>query len=109
MKARISEKELFRRFGGDVVVLHGCDSAMALMGSPDWYNCGVYGWNFDAWAIDGKCVILGDRWVRRFRELDYSFCRKWDELAREINRDYKNYDARRAKFRSDFAAAIREA
>lgn len=29
--------------------------------SPDWYNHGVYGWNWDAWSFDDFVVVDGYR------------------------------------------------
>ena len=86
-----------------------CDLHNIMQGvEPDFYNAGVYGWNFDAYeSPDGVAVIstgyrnmLGER-------IPSEILNKYDKKARAINAryDWKDYEKKqkaheknRAKF-----------
>lgn len=54
--------------------------------SPDYYTCGVYGWNMDAYVIDGYCVTTGYRGMinNSQNHYTYSIGREYNERARKI-------------------------
>ena len=63
--------------------------------SPFAYTCGVYGWNFDAYDVDGVTICTGYRGMpgRRANNI-----REFEDRAREIYNDRNvNYGERREK------------
>ena len=90
MKSRIAAKDLRSMFKGKAITL-GTQEPYYLLRyhNPDWYTCGVYGWNFDAYDIDGVLIMWGDRGT--FGKLaDYDRIRFYEDKAKEIcNELYK--------------------
>lgn len=62
-KARVTKKWLRYMWRGDKVLsLDYCALQNLLSNhSPDYYTCGVYGWNFDAYYIYGVLITTGYR------------------------------------------------
>lgn len=59
--------------------------------TADFYNCGVYGWNYDAWHVNNDVVILGGYRVNRIcidKIIDYETCKKYEKIANLLNRKY---------------------
>ena len=70
-----------------------CNMPYLLTGiEPSFYNCGVYGWNWDAYEIeDNICIITGYRNTLGV-DVDSKQLREYEEKAREIRNDWnKNY------------------
>lgn len=92
MKVRVSAKELRQRFGGRTITL-GTFSPNYLMAynSPDYYTCGMYGWNFDAVVFGNTLICWGDRGT--FGKLaDYDRIQFYENKAKEIYEHlYKDY------------------
>lgn len=90
MKSKIAAKDLRSMFKGKAITL-GTQEPYYLLRyhNPDWYTCGVYGWNFDAYDIDGVLIMWGDRGT--FGKLaDYDRIRFYEDKAKEIcNELYK--------------------
>lgn len=83
MKVRITRKDLKREF---VVYLPEAQNLLTrLVGIADYYNCGIYGWNWDAWKIEGIVFVDG---YRSFPKCDfnipYEIAQQWlDEVRSE--------------------------
>lgn len=82
MKFKTTAKAL-RQEGGPIVSAGYCDLAHLLKyHDPVAYTCGVYGWNFDVYFVNGLTICTGYRgmvgrranniaeYERRARELD---------------------------------------
>lgn len=69
----------------------GSQSAGYLLGysSARFYNCGVYGWNYDIYDFGDTCLMIGDRTGSFGRKADYSMLHDYNEKARTI---YNNWD-----------------
>lgn len=70
--------------------------------SPDYYTCGVYGWNFDVYTFGDYAITTGYRnMVDNCRHEDFS-CSEWDDKAREIikNHSWDDYDRTRKEVNS---------
>ena len=83
MKARVSAKELRRSFSK--VITCGTQQPNYLMAfySPDYYTCGIYGWNFDAYVFGDTLILWGDRGT--FGKLvDYDRFQFYEKKAKEI-------------------------
>jgi len=52
--------------------------------SPVAYTCGVYGWNYDVYDINGRAIVTGYRGMPsdNVKKDSYAIARKYDELAR---------------------------
>ena len=61
--------------------------------SPDYYTCGAYGWNMDAYVIDGYCVTTGYRGMINNckNHYTYSLGREYNERARKIVENHSDF------------------
>lgn len=105
MKVHITERVVANT--PNVIVCNHCPRMLDLCTAPYGYNAGVYGWNFDIRHI-GNCKVLnGYRWVRKFQEIPYEWCSKWEERAIELNQfPPRKYGAAVSKLVSEFTAAL---
>lgn len=51
------------------------------------YNCGVYGWNYDVYVVDGVAICMGYRGMPG-RSVDYNRFKKAEKQAEKIYCDY---------------------
>ena len=64
--------------------------------SPVAYTCGVYGWNFDVYNVDGAAITTGYRNMCG-KQIPFQLSREYDEKAREIVNDWgRSYDDKKA-------------
>ena len=62
---------------------------------PIAYTAGVYGWNFDAYSVNGLMICTG---YRNMPGAKLEGCREYDDKARKIWEDYNTpYDERAAQ------------
>ena len=92
MKYKTTRKAIVN--GSTNIVCAGyCDlSALLRNHSPIAYTCGIYGWNFDVYEIDGLTICTGYRGMpgRRANNI-----REYEDRARAIMEDYsRDYDSR---------------
>ena len=78
-----------------------------------FYNCGVYGWNFDVYTdytADGESIAFTTGYRNMTGErVDSDILRKYDSIARAIIDDYKKpYEERCRELDSNRAAFIAE-
>ena len=76
--------------------------------SPDYYTCGVYGWNMDAYVIDGYCVTTGYRGTinNSQNHYTYSLGREYDEKARKITENRSDFTTEGCKKYNEQLAAL---
>lgn len=65
----------------DAQYLLKCEDASA-------YTCGVYGWNFDVYEVDGVAICTGYRGMPKGVDYDYKVLDEYEKKAREIYSDY---------------------
>lgn len=83
MKTRISKKDLRSMYSKVITLGTQCPNNMLRFHNPDYYTCGVYGWNFDAYDIDGVLIVWGDR--NTFgKRADYDRIKFYEEKAKKI-------------------------
>ena len=79
-------RQALKKYYYNALAVGYCDAQHLLSWkSPDSYTCGVYGWNFDAYDIDGVLIttgyrnLLGERarFVSEFEEKAKKIC-SWD-------------------------------
>ena len=59
--------------------------------TADYYNAGVYGWNYDAWHVDTDTVILGGYRVNKTcidKMIVYETCKKYQRIANLLHDKY---------------------
>lgn len=50
---------------------------------PTGYTCGVYGWNFDLYEIEGVAICTGYRGVPASRDFNFDLLQKYENKARK--------------------------
>ena len=87
-KIKVSCKELKERFD-NVIVAGYCDLQDLLsQENAVFYNCGVYGWNFDVYIIDNETIIITGYRNLNGNLRNYDITRKYNELARIEKQKY---------------------
>ena len=89
MKTKITQREIKNNFS-KIICIGYCDAQYLLNYiSPNRYNAGVYGWNFDAYDLGGGvCVVTGYRPFGNAR-VPYDELRKLEKKACSIQYDHK--------------------
>ena len=97
MKIKTTIKNLKSNFPEKSRIAIGYCNLQALLRvanvKPFAYTSGVYGWNFDAFEVDGVLLTTGYRPVGK--SPSYELCRKFELSAREIEKkyDFEHLDA----------------
>lgn len=95
MKFKTTRKAIIE--GSTKIISAGyCDLQTLLRGhNPIAYTCGVYGWNYDVYEIDGTTICTGYRGMPGKRANNIA---EFESKARKIADDYKRpYEERRAE------------
>ena len=85
MKFKTTAREI-REQGGRIVMAGYCDLQFLLKDTePVAYTCGVYGWNFDVYIVNGLTICTGYRGMvgRRANNI-----REFEEKARALEKKY---------------------
>ena len=89
MKIQTTRKELLRNYGKETALAIGyCDAWHLLKGAGvEPFACcsGVYGWNFDAYEVDGVLICTGYRGMIGKQAENVE---KYEKKAREIMENY---------------------
>lgn len=81
MKTKVTKKQVMS-YNSNVLAVGYCGLQSLLSRfSPQYYTCGVYGWNADIYEIDNMCICTGYRPFGNIK-LDYK------ELDR-VNKEYE--------------------
>ena len=51
---------------------------------PKAYTCGVYGWNFDVYDVDGVAICTGYRGMPKTVSFDYSLLESYEKEAEKL-------------------------
>lgn len=51
---------------------------------PRAYTCGVYGWNFDIYDVDGVAICTGYRGMPKTVSFDYSLLESYEKEAEKL-------------------------
>lgn len=79
--------------------------------TPDYYTCGVYGWNFDCYTFGNYAVTTGYRGTidNCKNNYSYSMAEKYEKQAREIRKNWDlSYEQQREKINSLLADFLKE-
>lgn len=72
---------------------------------PFAYTCGTYGWNFDAYDVDGILLTSGYRNTIGPR---LKIAEKYEEKARKINKSLDDWIVKKKKVKKVWRAFVRE-
>lgn len=87
MKYRTTAKELRKCYPNNRTIAIGYCNAQNLLHyqNPNCYTCGVYGWNFDGYEIDEKCVLITTGYRGTFgTRPDFDTLRDYEKRAETI-------------------------
>ena len=86
MKIKTTAKAIRENYGKNYRLEIGyCDMQYLLRyDNPIGYTCGIYGWNFDLYDINGIAICTGYRGMPSGKNFDYSIVHKYEEKARKI-------------------------
>lgn len=51
---------------------------------PTAYTCGVYGWNFDLYELEGIAICTGYRGIPASKDFDFKILKKYEDKAEKI-------------------------
>lgn len=103
MKVKVSRKELTRYY--NCIGVGYCDLQSLLnYFSPQYYNCGVYGWNFDAYTFGDAAIITGYRNIPNYA--DHEISKRYNEMGRELRN--LPYDSRQKEAERLISEYIKE-
>ena len=100
MKFKTTAKAIREGYGKKLAINY-CGAQYLLRNhAPVAYTCGVYGWNFDVYTVDGVTICTGYRgmvgkspdwevlreYENRARELWEDRCRTWEERSEAVER-----------------------
>lgn len=85
MKERITRKTLVYRYRCVSVHYANLQHLLSYQGA-DYYTCGTYGWNFDAYVFGNYCITTGYRGTINNcgKYSSYELEREYDEKARKL-------------------------
>ena len=82
MKAQITRKQVKANYYY-IIRIPYCDAQSLLSGqSPNFYTCGVYGWNADIYDIDGVAICTGYRTFGNVQNRELT--KKYEQKARKL-------------------------
>lgn len=99
MKTRVIRKDITEHYAHILNVSSACQNLLRYE-NPIYYNVGKYGWNWDAYYINGVIIIEGYRNMIGSR-IDWDVLHKYDLRAKEVQDHYMkdNYNTRALKTR----------
>ena len=87
MKYKTTAKSIREGYSKKLAISY-CGMQYLLWGrSPVAYTCGVYGWNFDVYVVDGIAICTGYRGMPG-DHVDYELLREYETAAEKIHKDY---------------------
>lgn len=95
MKFKTTAKAIRESYGKKLAISY-CGAQYLLSNhAPVAYTCGVYGWNFDVYEIDGVTICTGYRGMVG-KSVDYAVLLDYETAARAVACDYHiSYEQRR--------------
>lgn len=88
MKYKTTAKELKNGYFRIIAVGYCELQALLNYESPRAYTCGVYGWNFDVYHVDGVAICTGYRGMpNKHTKADYNLIREYEAKAQDKTRE----------------------
>ena len=87
-KRQVTRKYLKALYGNKAVQLgYGEMQVLFSEHDADYYTCGVYGWNFDGFCVNGAVVTTGYRNMFGV-EPSSELVQEYENKAKELNKEY---------------------
>ena len=87
-KIKVSTEALKEHYN-NIIVAGYCDLQDLLSyEEPTYYNCGLYGWNFDGYIVDNDTIIITGYRNLNGNYRNYELTRKYNEFAKQIKQNY---------------------
>lgn len=103
MKYKTTAKAIREEYSKDRIIAIGYCDAQYLLAPyrPVAYTCGVYGWNFDVYEINGFCICTGYRGMPSGLKYDHNKLTELERKAREVA-SVVSYESRDAEIKKLF-------
>ena len=88
MKFKTTAKSIRESYGKKIAVSYCGMQYLLSNHAPVAYTCGVYGWNFDVYAVNGVTICTGYRGMVGC-SVDYETLNEYETKAEKIVLDYK--------------------
>lgn len=96
MKFKTTAKAIRNSYGKKLAISY-CGAYFLLWNhAPVAYTCGVYGWNFDVYTVNGVTICTGYRGMVGATP-DWEILEKYEHAAREVVESSLPYEERQAK------------
>lgn len=114
MKKEVTKKYLKAVYGNDAIYFSdGAAQTLFPSSDADYYTCGVYGWNFDAWAVNGYLINSGYRGSFGIYA-PYELTKKYNQKAEELRakytfsseKDYREYKEKLYLLQKEFIKVV---
>mgnify|MGYP007115361997 FL=1 len=86
MKFKTTAKEIRNSYGKKIAVSYCGMQYLLSNHAPIAYTCGVYGWNFDVYQIDGVTICTGYRGMVG-KTVDYDLLKEYETAAEKARYD----------------------
>lgn len=109
MKFKTTAKEIRNGYVKKIAVSYCGMQHLLYNHAPIAYTCGVYGWNFDVYSVDGVAICTGYRGMVG-KSVDYELLREYETEAEKIEYDYKiPYEERKDRIEALLIEFLRKA
>ena len=90
MEHRATTKSIREYYGKNIISIGYCGAQNLLSyQSRNCYTCGIYGWNFDVYEVDGVAICTGYRSMPNGMSYDYKRLEFFENKAESIRRNPK--------------------
>ena len=109
MKFKTTAKAIREGYGKKIAVSYCGMQHLLWNHAPIAYTCGVYGWNFDVYTVDGVAICTGYRGMVG-KSVDYEILREYETKAEKImydrNMEYEDRQAEVEKLLKEFLSKV---
>lgn len=108
MKTQITQKAIKENYSEIIKIGYADLSFLLSVNSPNYYTCGVYGWNADIYIIGGVVIVTGYRTFGNIKPA-YNIVKKYEQKAKKIrysNIDRKKQDIKITKLLNKFIEEV---
>ena len=97
MKFKTTAKSIREGYAKKIAVGYCSMQHLLWNHAPIAYTCGVYGWNFDVYTVDGVTICTGYRGMVG-KSVDYEMLREYETAAEKAMHDRNmEYEQRQAE------------
>ena len=114
LKKHVTRKELEQSYNTIINLGYSGQSIIKSHQDANYYNGGVYGWNFDAYDFEGILLVISYRNTPRSRNSKtglelHNIIKEYEEKARNIIRDFRPWEEQKELLKENCRQFISEA